>query len=392
MSKLSYYTKKNKILLYSITVVIVITLCILLFRHIHSYGEWELYQEPTCNSYGIERRYCNCGEIQDRRLDMLSHTDGEWEFDEINSLRKKKCSVCGSIIEYESMKNHTHAFCEWVTVSEDTCTENGLQTRKCECGLKQENVIQAQGHNYGEWVIVSSPTCLSDGEQKRYCHCGHYVSEILPKLEHIEDNWILNGISKEYHCASCDEIIKVETIQISQGILVSDGKIISKGSCIDNEIVIPEQMNGQIINTIGSKSFYCETAIKSVIMPNSVFKIERFAFYECTSLESIHFGNELTEICEFAFGACSSLTQIKIPQKVTSIKESAFAYCVSLKEVYLPNSIQSICMAVFDQCYNLTDIYYDGTIEEWDSINKDSKWNIGIDDYTIHCSDGIIKQ
>jgi len=211
MSKLSYYTKKNRILLCSIAAVTLIILCILIFRHIHSYGEWELYSEPTCSSYGIERRYCDCGEMQDRRIDMLPHTEGEWEFDEINSIRKKKCSVCGSMLKYESMIDHTHSFSEWLTVSERTCTKDGLQTRNCECGLKQENTIKASGHTYGEWIIVSSPTCLSDGEQKRYCHCGYSDSQIIPKLEHIEENWTLNGIYKEYHCINCNEIIKVET-------------------------------------------------------------------------------------------------------------------------------------------------------------------------------------
>ena len=391
MSRLSYNSKKNKILLCSIAAVTLIILCILIFRHIHSYGEWELYSEPTCSSYGVERRYCDCGEMQDRRIDMLPHTEGEWEFDEINSIRKKKCSVCGSMLKYESMLDHTHAFSKWLTVSEETCTKDGLQTRSCECGLKQENVIQAKGHKYSDWEITIVPDCKQIGKKQRICHCGHIDEQEIAKLDHIMGSWTLNGIFKEYPCINCGDILSSEPLVTSSGLSFRGSSIVGIGSCKDKDIVIPEEINGQTIESISKKAFQQNSNIESIILPNTVISIGSYAFNECSTIKQICLGNGLTEIGEHAFDSCANLLEIYLPYGISVLRESTFTYCVSLREVNIPRSVTKIEAMVFYMCNSLTDIYYDGTLEEWNTIEKDDNWNVGIEGYTIHCIDGEIE-
>ncbi len=391
MSKLSYYTKKNRILLYSIVAVIVIILCILLFRHIHSYGEWELYQEPTCSSYGVERRYCSCGEIQDRRLDMLPHTEGEWEFDGINSLRKKKCTVCGAIIKTESLANHSHSFSEWMTINEVTCASDGLQSRSCACGFKEEKIIKSAGHSFGDWLVTLSATCSKSGLMERSCFCGHIDTKEIEQLEHILGNWVLNGIYKEYPCINCGDILKSEAIKTSSGLKINGSAVVGIGACEDKDIVIPEEVNGVYIESINKKAFQYSNSIDSVIIPNSVKSIGSYAFCEVSSLKAVHFGNGLTDIGEHAFDSCANLLEISLPNGISVLRESTFTYCVSLNKVYIPKSVLNIETMVFYMCNNLTDVYYDGTLEEWHAINKDINWNVGIEGYTVHCVDGEIR-
>ena len=43
---------------------------------------------------------------------------------------------------------HAHAFGEGTTVTEATCTDKGLEERKCECGEVETREIEALGHDY----------------------------------------------------------------------------------------------------------------------------------------------------------------------------------------------------------------------------------------------------
>ena len=46
----------------------------------------------------------------------------------------------------ENSPEHTHVFGEWTTVTEATCTEDGLQKRTCECGEKEDSIISKTKH------------------------------------------------------------------------------------------------------------------------------------------------------------------------------------------------------------------------------------------------------
>lgn len=42
--------------------------------HEHTYGEWQTEKEPTCTDEGLEHRYCDCGETEERIIEKTSHT------------------------------------------------------------------------------------------------------------------------------------------------------------------------------------------------------------------------------------------------------------------------------------------------------------------------------
>ena len=84
------------------------------------------------------------------------------------------------------------------------------------------------------------------------------------------------------------------------------------------------------------------------------------------------------------------MQEISIPNGVTHLRESTFEYCASLNNIHLPNTLVIIEALVFYYCGNLTNIYFDGTVEEWNAIEKHENWNVGIDDYTVYCSNGNI--
>ena len=57
--------------------------------------------------------------------------------------------MCGDKVE------HTHSFGEWTVTKAATCTEPGEQTRSCECGYSETQVIPATGHDYVNGVCAN---------------------------------------------------------------------------------------------------------------------------------------------------------------------------------------------------------------------------------------------
>lgn len=48
---------------------------------------------------------------------------------------------------------HVHAFSEWMATTEPTCTEPGINTRECLCGVTEREEIPALGHDFGAWTV-----------------------------------------------------------------------------------------------------------------------------------------------------------------------------------------------------------------------------------------------
>ncbi|UYZ38055.1 leucine-rich repeat protein [Clostridium beijerinckii] len=65
----------------------------------------------------------------------------------------------------------------------------------------------------------------------------------------------------------------------------------------------------------------------SYIIPNSVKSIRYGAFIGCRSLTSVDIPDSVTNIEGWAFCDCSGLTSVKIPNSVISIKKGAFSGC-----------------------------------------------------------------
>ena len=291
-----------------------------------------------------------------------------------------------------STNNHTHIWSEWTTDTEPTCTTNGLKIRFCECGETDEITYAALGHSLGEWTVTNEPQCDIEGIKERICsECEYKETEDIPALSHTEGGWIISNNEKHFLCVYCNQFIRNEQIIISEGLKIENGVVISLGNCSSTEIAIPSTYDNMVVSIISSQAFEYER-ITSAILPDSITMIGENAFYQCFQLSGIHLGNNISTIGKRAFFKCTSLKSVRLPNSLTELGEYTFAYCSDLESVYIGNHITKLKIRVFQDCKSLSDIYYSGTIAEWNLIEKDSEWDLGTPDYTVHCTDGDIEK
>lgn len=122
-------------------------------EHVHSYGEWNVSSEATCDEDGLKVRIC---------------------------------SECGKV-DKETIQSPGHQYGEWQTKAAASCTEDGEEVRICsECGKVDKKTIPAKKHSYTSKTVA--PTTKSRGYTEHTCTvCGYsYRNQWKAKLTEEE--------------------------------------------------------------------------------------------------------------------------------------------------------------------------------------------------------------
>ena len=143
----------------------------------------------------------------------------------------------------------------------------------------------------------------------------------------------------------------------------SEYSVMAAGS-ISGDLVIPPYVDGKPVTEILRNGFSNLPDLTSVIIPDSIRRIDGFAFHECEKLASVTFceNSELKSIGEYAFacdhqvGISNKLTSIMLPDTVTSIETGAFYRCENLTNVVIGKNVNSIGVHAFLGCGKLTNV------------------------------------
>ncbi|MBQ7770044.1 MAG: hypothetical protein IJ373_02540 [Clostridia bacterium] len=114
----------------------------------HTYGEWVVLRDAECESDGMQKRTCECGEEEEDTIAATGHSYA----DEI-TCRDRTCTVegCGHV----EVASTNHAYGEWTTSKEATCSEKGEESRTCaDCG-KVDTKEVVKDHEFGEDGVCS---------------------------------------------------------------------------------------------------------------------------------------------------------------------------------------------------------------------------------------------
>lgn len=87
-------------------IVLTLTFPLVSCQHVHEYGEWETVRRATCSKQGIERRFCDCGDYEERTTSLSPHNYSNWVINGVTS-QSRTCQECGySEIQYfKDMEN-----------------------------------------------------------------------------------------------------------------------------------------------------------------------------------------------------------------------------------------------------------------------------------------------
>ena len=125
------------------------------------------------------------------------------------------------------------------------------------------------------------------------------------------------------------------------------------------------------IEKIGENAFYNCDSLQSVEIPkclNDVYArydsidIPNGVFNECSNLKTIIFEEGSTVIADALFRGCDGLEEVKIPKTVTVIKNHAFNECIKLKAVEISNGMKEIGDSAFSECSNLQKVILPDTV------------------------------
>ncbi len=162
---------------------------------------------------------------------------------------------------------------------------------------------------------------------------------------------------------------------------------------VSGDLVIPEEIDGYRVTSIGRYAFEDCSGLTGVSIPGSVTSIGDSAFRGCSGLTGVSIPGSVTSIGDSAFSGCSglksagplgggynyefgwvndipdsafeecrSLTSVSIPGSVTSIGRYAFCGCSGLTSVSIPGSVTSIGKFAFWGCSGLTSVSIPGSV------------------------------
>ena len=262
---------KKLLVLTMIVIVVALALVSCSDNHVHSFSEWKIVENPTCNESGTEARYCTCGEKQTN--------------------------------DVPATNEHTEIVDAAVPA---TCTETGLTEGKhcayCDLVIVAQTPVDATGHT--EVVDAAVPATCTETGLTEGKHCSVCKEVLVKQGVEPKGHALLDG-----KCERCDYTYSVGLEYVSNG----DGVcyLSGIGTCTDTNVVIPEiSPDGDSVTSIGSSAFYNCSSLTSVVIPDSVTSLGDRAFSDCNGLTSVVIGNSVTSIGDYAFSSCSSLTSI----------------------------------------------------------------------------------
>lgn len=96
-----------------------------------------------------------------------------------------------------------------------------------------------------------------------------------------------------------------------------------------NDVVLPSEINGIKMKTVGEAVFKGNSSITSVVVPEEYTTLSGATFRGCSSLKSIQLPDTLTSLgsSNYVFRDCTSLKYINIPKNVKDLKNGSFYNC-----------------------------------------------------------------
>ena len=158
----------------------------------------------------------------------------------------KSCTFCGYYDDSEALPAKEHGDAKWETVTEPTCSAEGLEALICpDCGKHlDEKAIDKLEHAEYEWVTATPAGCLTDGTEAKTCkECGEVVeTRPIPATGHTEaEEWAVikeatctESGTEALLCVNCGEILDSKEITAKGHTEAEEWAVIKEATCTES--------------------------------------------------------------------------------------------------------------------------------------------------------------
>ncbi len=293
----------------------------------HIYNTGVVTTEPTCNTNGIKTYTCTvCGDTYTETIAANGHT--------YNS--DKVCTVCGAEKVSEGLEYVLSTDKTYYTVSSiGTCVDTDLIIPSSYNGLPVTAIGEYAFNSCTSIISVTIPDSITSIGEYAFIYCYRLVEVYnLSSLKIVAGSRVqgyagyyaknvYTATEGESHFFTLDNCLFIYDDDNSYYFVSYNGT--------DTDITLPVLENGF---EISSYTFYCDTEITSVVIPDNVTAIGDYSFYGCTSLKEIDIPDSVLTIGNYAFDNCASATKLYMGCGITDIGSSAFYNCTALTEIY----------------------------------------------------------
>lgn len=204
--------------------------------------------------------------------------------------------------------------------------------------------------NIYDWIPAD--WCISFATMRSYHN--HKYSRIESSDE--KDRLIGDTIYCGVRCSECNAVILdrlYENTDVTNDYGNITGTSITGSYRLLNFIEIPDTIDGVSVTEIADGAFGGQSAVQTIHIPTSVYRIGNNAFENCTALREINL-DQIRELGEYAFYGCASLQNVVLPE-VREINTNTFSGCSSLKSIHSAQA-ETVGKSAFANCKNLTSI------------------------------------
>ena len=132
----------------------------------------------------------------------------------------------------------------------------------------------------------------------------------------------------------------------------------------ETDIELPAEIGGFPVKVISREAFCNSRYITSVVIPENVSEIGKYAFSGCIGLSSVTFPSSLRNVREGAFYGCRSLNEAGFSEGLTKIGSFAFYGCIHLKTAVFPSTLRGIGDSSFEGCGMLENVSFGNRLEK----------------------------
>jgi hypothetical protein len=258
-----------------------------------------------------------------------------------------------------------------VTIKDKQDTAFAINNRINDAWCNTSYQFLAEGTRVDEAGVTWS---VSDSELASIDDAGVFVSKKVGTVTVTATDTISQEDS------SCT--VSIKDIEVSPEDLfeVSHGYITGLKNSSQEEIKIPEMINGETIIGISYDAFANQSQLKVLIFPSSIEEIQwgvfsslpnlesvvfvegttgvrlgEYAFFRCISLKEFITPNQCEMIfCDYAIAYNENLSRFIIPKGTLGIGTCAFAGLVGISEFTIAETVTGIGEAVFMDCKDIS--------------------------------------